>query len=129
MPPGRRAELPAPVALWDPPGMRTDAPGIALTRRQALLAAGGAALAALLPATPGRAASAALAARRARTYGSLVAGLRRGVDPRFAHRRAPAAVRDFARWYRGEDEAIRRHADAVLDAVRALRIGTGPHDA
>jgi hypothetical protein len=107
--------------------MRTEGLEGGLTRRQALLAAGGAALAALLPAAPGRAAQAAvvLDPRRARTYGALVAGLRRGGDPRYAHRRPAAAARDFARWYPGQDEAIRRHADSILDALRTRRARTG----
>jgi hypothetical protein len=107
--------------------MRTDGLGAGLTRRQAILAAGGAALAALLPAAPGRAASAAVALhpRRVRTYGALVAGLQRGGDPRFGHLRPTAAARDFARWYPGQDEAIRRHVDAVLDALGTWRARTG----
>jgi hypothetical protein len=94
-----------------------------ITRRHALI---GAAAAAALAAAPARAAAIGTAPmlhpRRAATYRRLVAGLRGAPGGRFAHRGATPATRAFAGWYAGQDAAIRAHADAVLDRVRAAGI-------
>jgi hypothetical protein len=56
---------------------------------------------------------------RASTYRALVRTLRRAPDGRFRHADPRAAHRRYARWYAEQPDAIRSHADAVLDALNA----------
>jgi hypothetical protein len=74
------------------------------------LPGGARAWAATMP-TPGQA--------RAATYRALVRALRAAPDGRFRHADPRAAHRRYAGWYAAQPAAIRRHADAVLDALRA----------
>ena len=90
----------------------------ALTRRHALLAAGAGLAAVLVPVRPAWAVG-GLQRRRAATYHRLVRLLSQAPDGRFANRPAGVAARAFARWYAGQDDAGRAHADAVLDALAA----------
>jgi hypothetical protein len=101
-----------------------------ITRRDAIKRGG--ALAALLalggPAAPAAAAGGpALSPRRQRVYRSLLTSLRGAAGGQFRHRDAEAATARFAAWYAAQDEAIRAHADAVLDHLDALglRSATG----
>ena len=55
---------------------------------------------------------------RAATYRALVRALRAAPDGRFRHVDPRAAHRRYARWYAAQPDAIRAHADAVLDALR-----------
>jgi hypothetical protein len=61
----------------------------------------------------------ALSAARAETYRTLVAALRQAPDGRFRHARPGPAASAFARWYVSQAAAVRDHADAVLDLLRA----------
>jgi hypothetical protein len=54
---------------------------------------------------------------RAATYRALVHALRTAPDGRFRHADPRAAERRYARWYAAQPDAIRAHADAVLDAI------------
>jgi hypothetical protein len=54
---------------------------------------------------------------RAVTYRALVRALRAAPDGRFRHADPGAAYRRYARWYAAQPDAIRVHADAVLDAL------------
>jgi hypothetical protein len=56
---------------------------------------------------------------RAVTYRALVRALGAAPDGRFRHADPRAAYRRYARWYAAQPEAIRAHADAVLDALSA----------
>ena len=56
---------------------------------------------------------------RAATYRALVRALRAAPDGRFEHADPRAAQRRYARWYAAQPDAVRAHADAVLDALRA----------
>jgi hypothetical protein len=56
---------------------------------------------------------------RAATYRALVRGLRAAPDGRFRHADLRAAHRRYESWYAAQPAAIRMHADAVLDALRA----------
>lgn len=92
-----------------------------LTRRRLLLAAAWTAAAACGPFGPGATAwgapGPALTARRSATYRTFVRVLAQGPDPRFRGRRPADATRVFAGWYARQAEAVRAHADAVLDAL------------
>jgi hypothetical protein len=90
-----------------------------LTGREALLAGGMAAGVALWSFGPGEVAwgTSRLNPVRAATYRRLIGALGRAPDRRFSHRDAEAAVRDFRRWYDGQDATVRAHADAVLDTL------------
>jgi hypothetical protein len=99
-----------------------------LTRRGALVVAGVAASTTVMPGWAAGATSAPaprLDPRRATTYRRLVRTLHHAPDGRFRHRPADAATRAFARWYAEQDEPTRRHADAVLDALRARLLARG----
>jgi TAT (twin-arginine translocation) pathway signal sequence len=93
-----------------------------IDRRQFLVAGAGATGAAL---TGGTGAWAASARRpvdaRAATYRALVRSLRAAPDERFRSADAATAHRRYTRWYAAQPDAVRRHADAVLDAVNAGR--------
>jgi hypothetical protein len=54
---------------------------------------------------------------RAATYRALVRALRAAPDGHFRHADPRAAHRRYARWYAAQPDAIRAHADAVLDAL------------
>jgi hypothetical protein len=56
---------------------------------------------------------------RAATYRALVRSLRRAPDGRFRHADPVTAQRRYARWYAAQPESVQRHADAVLDALKA----------
>jgi hypothetical protein len=56
---------------------------------------------------------------RASTYRALVGALRTAPGGRFRHADPRAAHRHYARWYAAQPDAIRAHADAVLDALSA----------
>jgi hypothetical protein len=56
---------------------------------------------------------------RAATYRALVRTLRSAPDGRFRHANPGAAYRRYARWHAAQPVAIRMHADAVLDALKA----------
>jgi hypothetical protein len=56
---------------------------------------------------------------RAATYRALVRALRAAPDGRFRPADPRAAQRRYARWYAAQPEAVKRHSDAVLDALRA----------
>jgi hypothetical protein len=56
---------------------------------------------------------------RAGTYRALVRALRAAPDGRFRHAEPRAAHRRYVRWYAAQPEAVKRHADAVLDALKA----------
>jgi len=47
--------------------------------------------------------------------------LRAAPDGRFRHADPRAAQRRYARWYAVQSDAIKGHADAVLDALSAAR--------
>jgi uncharacterized membrane protein len=101
------------------------------TRRDAIKQGG--ALAALLalggPVAPAAAAKrSALSARRRQVYRSLLSALQGTAGGEFRHRDASVATERFAAWYAAQDDAIRVHADAVLDHLDAMglrRAGRG----
>ncbi len=93
-----------------------------ISRRGFLLAAAGAAWAALEGrrpawASPAVAAAPGLSARRAATMRELVATLRHAPGGRFAAVDPRVAQARLTRWYARQDADERRRADAVLDAV------------
>jgi hypothetical protein len=93
-----------------------------MDRRQFLLAGAGATGAALAGGTGAWAASARRPVdARAATYRALVRALRAAPDGRFRHADAATAHRRYTRWYVAQPDVVRRHADAVLDAVNAGR--------
>jgi hypothetical protein len=56
---------------------------------------------------------------RAATYRALVRSLCGGPDGRFLHVDPAVAYRRYRRWYGAQPAAVRAHADAVLDEVKA----------
>jgi hypothetical protein len=91
-----------------------------IDRRQFLFAVVGAAGAGVAGGGDARAATVrAPAAARAETYRAVVRALRAAPDGRFRHADPRAAHRRYVRWYAGQPDAVKAHADAVLDALRA----------
>jgi hypothetical protein len=91
-----------------------------IDRRRFLIAAAGTAGAALAGSAGSLVAPAGAADdARAATYRALVGALRAAPDGRFGHVDPHAAHRRYARWYAAQPAAVRRHADAVLDELRA----------
>jgi hypothetical protein len=90
-----------------------------IDRRRFLLAAAATAGAGLAGGTTAWGASTRAPAQdRAATYRALVRALRAAPDGRFRHADPRAAHRRYARWYAAQPDAIRAHADAVLDVLR-----------
>jgi hypothetical protein len=93
---------------------------VGLDRREFLLAVAGTAGAGLAGGAGALSAPASAAVdTRAATYRALVRSLRRAPDGRFRHADPAAAQRRYQRWYAAQPEAVQRHADAVLDALKA----------
>jgi hypothetical protein len=91
-----------------------------IDRRRFLIAAAGTAGAALAGSAGSLTPPAGAAGdARAATYRALVRALRAAPDGRFRHTDPHAAHRRYARWYAAQPDAVRRHADAVLDDLRA----------
>lgn len=62
----------------------------------------------------------ALSPRRAHVYRSLLEALQGTAGGHFRHGDASLAAGRFAAWYAAQDDAIRTHADAVLDHLDAM---------
>jgi hypothetical protein len=91
-----------------------------IDRRQFLFAAVGAAGAGVAGGAGARAAAiGGPAAARAETYRALVRALRAAPDGRFRHADPRAAHRRYVGWYALQPDAVKAHADTVLDALRA----------
>jgi hypothetical protein len=95
-----------------------------IDRRAFLIAAAGAAGAAWGGGTARATGSsgtraAAVSSSRAAVYRDIVRALRAAPDGRFRYADPGAGARRFAHWYARQPAPVRRHADAVLDAVRA----------
>ena len=77
--------------------------------------AAGALTLARVPSAAWAAPAARLSPARRTTYRRLVGALAKSPDGRARHKAGATAARDFADWYGAQPEALRAHADAVLD--------------